>query len=420
MPRRNTATGLGLAAAALAAIALPRTAGSEGSMTTQDFSLVEQGRYLTTIADCASCHTDPSRPLPFAGGRPIETPFGNVLAPNITPDRETGIGGWTDAAFDAALRRGRDDKGHLLYPAMPFAYYTKMSKQEVLAIRAYLNTLAPVRHKVVANQLPFPFDIRTGMRVWDALYFQEGELRPDPSRPADWNRGAYLVEGPGHCGACHTPKTMLGGDKSDEKLEGYAVQGWFAPDITGNKPHGLGSWSKEDIVAYLKTGHNRFDAATGPMAEEISISSSKMSEADLEAIATYLKDQRDHAEAAQSSAPGKSAMAAGGAIYKDLCSACHKADGTGVPYLMPSLAASPAVASSDPTTILRVLLRGAQSVATASEPTGPTMPAFGWQLSDAQIAAVATYIRNSWGHAAPAVTAGMVRRSRRDLAGRSD
>lgn len=381
----------------------------------QDFSQIERGRYLTIAADCAACHTDPIHNASFAGGRRIETPFGNVAAANITPDRDTGIGAWSDAEFDAALRLGVMPDGNRLYPAMPYPYFTKMTQDDVVAIRAYLNTVAPVHRSVDSNQLPFPFNIRAAMRFWDVLYFAAGTFTPNSGKSAAWNRGAYLVEGPGHCAACHTPKTFLGGDKDDQKFRGYSIQGWFAPDITNDTARGLGNWSAADIVDYLKKGHNRFEGASGPMAEEISNSSSKMSDRDLNAIAIFLKDQRAEADTRQPLSSDNDLMKAGAAIYQDRCAACHKADGTGIPYLIPDLAASSSPASRELTTLLRVVINGAQSVATKEEPTSPAMPAFGWQLTDVQIAAVATYIRNSWGHAAPAVTAGDVHGARSSL-----
>src|SRR3954449_13515 len=244
------------------------------SPDSQAFGQIQNGRYLALAADCAACHTVPDTGKPFAGGRAIETPFGNIVAPNITPDRDTGIGAWTDDEFDDAVRRGIRPNGARLYPAMPYTAYTKMSRADVLAIRAYLKTVEPVPNQVVANTLPFPFNIRAAMRVWDALYFTAGEFAPDPQRSAEWNRGAFLVQGPAHCGACHTPKSFLGGDKTSEYLQGSKLQGWFAPDITEANSRGLGGWSADDVVAYLKTGHNRVSAATGPMAEEVTLSSS--------------------------------------------------------------------------------------------------------------------------------------------------
>jgi mono/diheme cytochrome c family protein len=401
-------------AALLAACARPSAAPAQPTPSNQAFVEIERGRYLTVVADCTACHTVP-RLGQFAGGRPIATPFGTLISPNITPDAQTGIGRWTATQFEDALRHGKMPDGKLMYPAMPYPYYTHMSAADVRSIWAYLRTLPPVHNPVVSNQLPFPFRIRASMWFWNLLYFKPGEFHPHPERSAVWNRGAYLTEGPAHCGACHTPKTFLGGDKSGHALQGYSLQGWFAPNITNDDARGLSGWSERDIVEYLKRGHNRFAGASGPMGEEVADSSSKMNAADLEAIATYLKNQGPQEARAQPVREDDPAMKAGAAIYQDLCSACHKRDGTGVPYLIPSLVDSPAVAGRDATTLLQVVLRGAQSVSTKDEPTGPAMPAYGWQLTDAQIAAVTTYVRNTWRHAAGAVTQGEVRNARKTL-----
>ena len=406
--------------AVLAALLCAAPAAGRAASDQQDFTQRERGRYLALVGDCAACHTVPGA-APFAGGRPIETPFGTLLGPNITPDRDTGIGAWTDGEFVNALRRGTGRDGVHLYPAMPYNYMTKMTRDDVLAIRSYLNTVAPVRHAVVANQLPFPFSIRLSMLVWNALFFREGEFQPDPDKPVEWNRGAYLVEGAAHCGACHTPKNMLGGDKSGEFLQGSALQGWFAPNLTDDARRGLGGWSVDDIAAFLRTGHNAAAAASGPMGEEVSLSSSRMTDADLHAIASYLKAQPGQGgERDVPLDPGSPAMQAGGAIYVDLCSACHGQDGSGVKNLIPPLKGAPAAQSVDPGSVLRVVLRGAQSVATAAAPTGAAMPSFAWQLDDEEVAAVATYLRNTWGNAAPAVAADTVKQARNALAERSD
>lgn len=386
-----------------------------GASDQQNFAQIERGRYLTLLADCAACHVGADG-APFAGGRPIQTPFGVLEAPNITPDGATGIGNWSDAQFDSAVREGRRADGRRLYPAMPYPYYTKMSRSDVLAIRAYLNSLAPVRNSVEVNQLPFPYKIRSLMVFWDALYFTPGQYRADASQTATWNRGAYLVEGPGHCGACHTPKSWLGGDELKHAYRGYALQGWFAPDITNDDATGLGRWSSKDVVEYLRGGHNRYSAAAGPMGEEVMDSSSQLNDDDLAAVAEYLKHQPGSADHELPLTASDPLMTAGAAIYADTCSACHKGDGSGVPYLFPDIAHAPSVASRDPATLIRVVLQGASTVATDQEPTGPQMPAFGWQLSDAQVAAVTTYIRNSWTHAAPAVSEHDVRAARQALA----
>ena len=224
-------------------------------------------------------------------GAPIETPFGNLFSPNITPDPQTGIGAWTDDEFVNALTKGTGRHGTRLYPAMPYTYYTKLSRDDVLAIRAYLNTVPAVHNPVKSDQLPFPFDMRWTLAAWDKLYFKSGHVSARPQQSAQWNRGAYLVEGPGHCGMCHTPKNFLGADKTKQRLEGYALQGWFAPNITDDARRGIGGWSVNDLVAYLKTGHNKTSAATGLMSETLNLSTSKMSDDDLKAIAVYLKDQ---------------------------------------------------------------------------------------------------------------------------------
>jgi mono/diheme cytochrome c family protein len=386
----------------------------------QAFEKIQRGRYLVTAADCAACHTRPDGGAPFAGGRPIETPFGNVVSANITPDKQTGIGAWSDDDFDKAVRQGIRRDGSRLYPAMPYTSYTKMTRDDVNAMHAYLSTIAPVHNEVTSDTLPFPFSIRWGMTVWDWVFFNSGTYAPDKAKSAEWNRGAYLVQGPGHCTACHTPKNFAGGDKSGQLLQGANLQGWFAPDITNDNRRGLGRWSPEDIVKYLKTGHNPIAGATGTMSEEIEHASSGMTDGDLKAIATYLKSLPGRNDDQKPIAADDARMKAGAAIYRDQCSACHQLDGKGVANLFPSLADSSQARSDDPTTPIRIILQGARSVTTKGEPTGPGMPSFAWQLTDEQIAAVLTYIRNTWGSAAPAVSAGTVSQWRKDLAKRSE
>jgi mono/diheme cytochrome c family protein len=385
----------------------------------QKFDQIEKGHYLAVVGDCAACHTLPGSGHDFAGGRSIETPFGNLLAPNITPDPLTGIGAWTDDEFVNALTKGTGRNGNRLFPAMPYAYYTKLTRDDALAIRAYLNTVPAVRNAVRSDQLPFPFNIRATMTVWDAMFFKPGEFKPVAGKSDDWNRGAYLVEGPAHCGMCHTPKNFLGGDKTSEALQGYSLQGWVAPNITNDTRRGLGSWSVDDIVAYLKTGHNATGFATGPMSETLNLSTSHMTDADLRAIAVYLKDQPGQGEAV-SSAPDPGVMKSGGQVYADECSACHGADGRGQAGLIPALNHSASVQQADATSVLRVVIRGTRNVATDKAPTGPAMPAFNWILDDGQVAAVTTYIRNAWGNAAPAVSASEAGKARQTFVQRDD
>jgi mono/diheme cytochrome c family protein len=418
---RPTPSALVTIAAALPAavliLLLSGVTGASSAPDQQSFDRIERGRYLATLADCAACHTAPGG-KPYAGGLALETPFGTLVAPNITPDRDTGIGNWTDDAFVAAMHDGRGRDGIRLYPAMPYPAYTKMTRDDALAIRAYLATVERVSNSVVVNQLPFPFNIRQSLLFWNWLNFTPGRYRNNPQKSAEWNRGAYIVEGAGHCGTCHTPKTLLGGDKTGTPLAGATLQGWFAPDITTDTHKGIGGWSKDDIAQYLKTGANAWTLASGPMADAVSHSTSKMTDEDIAAIATYLKDS-----GAGSAAPKPSAVAAndkamrqGGAIYKDNCAACHKDSGLGESYLFPRLAGSALVQSDDATTLARVVLQGSRAVATAGMPTGPAMPGFDWRLDDAQVAAVLTYIRNSWGNAAAPVSAASITSRRTALA----
>jgi mono/diheme cytochrome c family protein len=405
----------------------PATAAHAASIDDQSFDQVQRGRYLSIVGDCAACHTLPGSSHDLAGGRILETPFGALLSPNITPDPVTGIGAWTDDEFVNAMTKGTGRNGTHLFPAMPYTYYTKISRDDALAIRAYLNTLPPVHNEVRPDQLPFPLSVRANMAAWDRLFFKPGEFQPDPNKSAEWNRGALLTEGLGHCGLCHTPKNELGGDAQDSQMQGYALQGWFAADLTNDPRRGLGSWSVDDIASYLKTGHNKTTAATGLMAETINNSTSKMTDADLRAIAVYLKDRPgDPANTAQrqepstSPAPQSATMKVGQQIYADECSGCHKADGKGTPGLFPALAEVPAVQQSDPTSLLHVVLRGAQGLATPKMPTAAAMPAFAWVLNDDQVAAVVTYIRNSWGNSAPPVTASDANKTRVTLVERND
>jgi len=417
MPEKRTTFGMALLAAGIVLGGAAAAAGT--GIDKQDFDQLARGRYLTIVGDCAACHTLPGSGHELAGGRPIETPFGTLVAPNITPDPETGIGAWTDREFVDALTKGTGRDGKRLYPAMPYPYYTKVTREDALAIRAYLNSLPAVHNPVRVNRLPFPLNMRLSMAVWDLLFFSPAPYRSRADKSAEWNRGAYLAEGLGHCGACHTPKNFLGADRAGERLQGYALQGWFASNITNDARRGLGGWSVDDIVTYLKTGHNRTAAATGPMAETLNLSTTHMSDADLHAIAVYLKDQPGPRES-KPPVPSAANMKAGAKIYADECSGCHTPNGKGVAGLFPALDGSPVVQQSDPTSLLRVVLRGARGVGTHAAPTAAAMPAFEWLLTDNDVADVLTYIRNSWGNAAPAVQPADVGKARKAFVKRSD
>lgn len=403
--RRRIALGLGTALCALATAWAADTS----------FSEVEQGRYLATAGDCAACHTAPDG-APFAGGLQIETPFGVIYSPNITPDRDTGIGAWTEDQFYRAMHEGIAADGERLYPAFPYPYYTKVTREDVDAIYAYLRTLEPVRNQRKENELTWPLNYRVVMRGWNELFFEPGEFRPEPSKSAAWNRGAYLVEGLGHCGACHTPWNLLGAAQTDDRLHGGNIQEWFAPSLSGDLRRGLGAWSEAEIVTYLKTGRNARTVAYGPMAEVIEDSTAKLTDDDLEAIATYLKDAPPaEAPKAAGEAPERQVMSAGEAIYVDQCAACHHLAGEGVPGIFPALKGGAVTQSADPTTVIRLILQGGRAATTDARPTPFSMPPFGWKLSDAEVAAVATYVRHAWGNAAPAVSAGDVGRLRDTL-----
>ncbi len=403
-PALRPAVALALGAACLIAVQQTVDANAQTAAPAASAQTIAEGKYLTAAGDCVACHTAPGG-APFAGGKVINTPFGKLLGPNITPDHATGIGGWTDDQFVAALKYGISHNGRL-YPGMPYIYFNEVPRADILKIRAYLATVPAVNHQVVADQLPFPFDLRVLMRGWNLLYFPEhGTYRPDPAQSADWNRGAYLVQGLGHCAACHTPKNSFGGDRTAHEFEGYIVDGANAPALVNSRADGLGAWSTDDIATYLKTGHNQYADASGPMASVITNSTSQLTAADDHDIALYIKSLPS--TAAPPPAPLAAttpAMIAGAHIYADECAACHQSTGAGEPGLIPALAASPVVNATQPVTLMHIVLHGAHSVATDAAPTAGAMPGFQNLMTNDQIADVLTYIRNSWGNAAPAVS----------------
>jgi mono/diheme cytochrome c family protein len=374
---------------------------------------IERGRYLVTAADCAACHTAPGG-KPFAGSRAIATPFGTIYSPNITPDRETGIGKLDEDAFYRALHAGRAHDGTHLYPAFPYPYFTKITRDDAAAMYAHLRTLEPVKSERRTPELDWPLGWRFLMTGWNLLFFREGTFRGDPRKDRTWNRGAYLVQALGHCGACHTAKNVLGADRTGHALEGGLVDDWFAPDITGDAQTGIGTWSAQDLVEYLKTGHNARSDAVGPMAEVIASSTSKLTDPDLLAIATYLRAQKGHPSKAPP-APEPETMAAGKKVY-DICAACHEDDGSGSPRVYTALANNANMRSLDPTTLIRLTLEGATSLPSETQPTPGTMPGYRNKLSDRQIADVLSYVRNSFGNSAPAVSAREVKALREKLA----
>lgn len=374
---------------------------------------IERGRYLTALGDCVACHTEQGGAR-FAGGRPLETPFGTVLSANLTPDDATGIGRYTADTFYRALHEGIDKDGRRLYPAFPYNYYTRITREDSDAIFAYLRSLPKVEKQIDRNQLPFPFNIRWLMTFWNWLFLDEGPYRPDPSQSAEWNRGAYLVEGLGHCQACHTPRNRLGGSKNGEPFRGGRFAQWFAPDITPNQRTGLGRWSRDELLEFLRNGNNVHSGASAEMGEVVTFSTSQMSEADLSAVVAYLRSVPASPSLAVD-APDERVMQQGRAVWEDQCSACHRMDGQGVARIFPTLKGNPNLQQRDPTTVLHFILAGTRRSPTAGAPTPLSMPAFYWKLSDEQVAAVATYARNSWGNAARPVSAKEVAKLRARL-----
>jgi mono/diheme cytochrome c family protein len=400
-------------------------------------SLVDQGRYLATAGDCISCHTRPGGE-PFAGGRPLNTPFGVIYSANITPDLKTGIGAWTEQQFERALRAGIAADGTHLYPALPYTAYTKVTDQDVHAIYSYMRTVKPVSYLPPKNKMPFPFSIRALLAGWNILFLDEGRFAPDASHSAEWNRGAYLTQGLGHCGACHSPRNFLGGHVQGDALTGgdyldeisdevvdngitpldeSIVRPWSAPNLT-QAPSGLGAWSLEAIAAYLKTGHSPRAGAFGPMSEVIGNSTSRLTDPDIHAIAVYLKSL---APATQSvpPTPAAHALKAGEIVYTTRCADCHLPSGLGMPRAAnadasktaPPLAGSAALQAPNPATLINVILYGAHEAA-ITDGSWPKMSGFELSvgLDDEQIAALCTYVRSSWGNRASAVDAAAVAR----------
>jgi mono/diheme cytochrome c family protein len=373
---------------------------------------IAHGRMLVEAGNCAGCHTaDPAKP--FAGGKRIETPFGAIYAPNLTPDRDTGIGGWSNEDFRRALREGVAPNGSRYYPAFPYPYFTKLTRDDIFAIRAYLATLTPFSNKAPPPDLRFPFNFRVVMRVWDSLFFKPGIFEPDQNKSPAWNRGGYLVTGLAHCGACHTPKNMFGADRHGRALSGGQVAGWFAPRLDGAARSGLKSWSVDDIVEYLQSGRNARSHADGLMAEVVLNSTSKMSDGDVRAIATYLKELPAGQPEPEVIAPTEAEMAAGRAIYDHACISCHESDGSGAPRIYPPLPGNALLQSADPSSTLRIILDGAQTITTPRAPNAGSMPDYAKRFSDQQIAEVTNYIRNAWGNSASLVTPEQVAKARK-------
>jgi mono/diheme cytochrome c family protein len=381
--------------------------------STPNAAQLRRGQYLVAAGDCLSCHLREGGE-PFAGGLGLNTPFGAIYTSNITPDRQTGIGAWTGDQFYRAMHDGKGAHGENLYPAFPYPWFRRASRADDDAIFAYLMTLPAVSYTPPQNNLPFPFNIRGSVGAWNLLFLDAHDFQSDPGRSAEWNRGAYLVKGLGHCGACHTPKNSFGADKSKQEFHGGKLDNWVAPDLTGNSRMGLGDWSVDDIVEFLATGRNPRAAAGGAMAEVITYSTSLLNDADRHAIAVYLKSQPASA-AITASTPDSGAMRRGAEIYSDACASCHLENGVGQPRVFPPLGKDAMLQQSDPTGLEHVILGGTRIGMSASRPSPLSMPSFAWKLTDQEIADVSTFIRNSWGNRAAQVSASDVRDLRKKL-----
>jgi mono/diheme cytochrome c family protein len=381
-----------------------------GALAQDKSSLVAKGEYLARAGDCIACHTAPGDKL-FAGRRAMLTPFGTLYTSNITPDAETGIGNWTPDQFYGAMHTGRFPDGGLLYPAMPFGSYTKVTREDSDAIFAYLKTVPPVRRADRPHDLQFPYNNRSLILGWRTLYFSEGEYRPDATKSEEWNRGAYLVGGLGHCAMCHTAINSLGGSSESEAFQGGLIpmQNWYAPSLTSNKEAGLGDWSLKDISDLLRTGVSNRGVVYGPMAEVVYNSLQYLSGNDIRAMAVYLKSLAEGSppSAAATSIPTAESsllLSLGKTVYDNRCASCHGADGSGKPPQYPPLAGNQSIEMESAVNSIRMVLNGGYPPGTAGNPMPYGMPPFAQLLSDNEVAAVVTYIRTSWGNRGTAVS----------------
>ena len=377
-------------------------------------ALVARGEYLVRAGSCFGCHTEPGG-APYAGGRAIETPFGIVQAPNLTPDA-TGLAAWSSDDFWRALHNGRARDGRLLYPAFPYPNYTRLARADSDAMFAYLQSLAPVAKANLPHALRFPFDQQAALAVWRALFFRPAQFEADGAKSPQWNRGAYLVETLGHCNACHSRRNVFGATAGPLDLAGglIPIQNWYAPSLYDDAEAGVGDWPASEIVALLKSGVSARGSVQGPMAEVVARSTRYLSDADLAAMAAYLGALPGASERAPPADDRTASVAnpRGAKLYADHCAACHGERGEGVAGAYPALARNRAVAISPPSNLVHIVLRGGFGPTTAGNPRPFGMPPFAQSMNDEEIAAVVTYIRQSWGNRSLAVSATDVGRYR--------
>lgn len=391
------------------------------------------GEYVARASDCVACHSIPGGKA-FAGGLKMGTPIGTIFSTNITPDPGTGIGNYSLADFDRAVRQGIARDGHRLYPAMPYPSYAKLTDADVVALYGFfMKQVPPVRQPNRKSTIPALLSARWPLAIWSAFFARSGSYVVNPGHDAVWNRGAYLVEGPGHCGACHTPRGIgiqekaLDG-RSPKYLAGEELDGWFAPSLRGNLRTGLGAWSANDLVEYLKHGHNRVGSPFGSMVDVVNNSTSYMSDSDIEAIAAYLKSlpaaSAEQAVAYNNSTSlallGKPSTLSGGSVYAGTCASCHGFDGRGFAPFMPALAGNPVVLDRNPSSLINLTLNGSNPLVVDGAPDAYRMPQFRQQLTDQDIADALTFIREGWGNQAPEVTAAQVSKLRKKTDPTSD
>lgn len=379
-----------------------------------------KGKYLAEAADCAACHTAKGG-KPFAGGRPFKLPFGTIYTPNITPDTETGIGGWSDAEFLRAVHKGIGKGGERLYPAFPYASYTMLTDEDVLAIRRYLATLPAVRQANQPNTFAFPFNQRWLMAIWGAFFNPDQRFRPVVERSAQWNRGAYLVEAAGHCGECHTPRTLMQAMNTRRKFAGGQAEGWNAYNITSDRLSGIGDWSDAEIAQYLSKGHvEGRGVASGPMAEAVELSTSRMTPSDIAAMVAYLRSipaiqtralpQMAGPAPAVASA-GPEGNPTGKRIFEGACASCHAWSGRGAITSDQQLTGNRAVNDATAANVAMMILNGTGGT---PEKHGAYMPSFRTAYSDAEIAAVANYVTARFGSKPSRITPADVKRMRKE------